>query len=104
MALVVLHPNNTNYRRYKLNRLEDEIEEMMECRRRAVKEGLGRHVVFTSHLSSEEDHSLAAAGGAAVSKEKDKKTKKKEDPKKNKTLDAGCKAKDSSGTLALLAD
>ena len=41
MALVVLHPNNKNYRRYKLNRLEDEIEGMMEARRAAVAAGSG---------------------------------------------------------------
>jgi hypothetical protein len=46
MALVVLHPNNKSYKRFKLNRLEEEVEEMMECRRRAVKEGKGRMVLF----------------------------------------------------------
>ena len=46
MALIVLHPNNKNYRRFKLNRLEDEIEEMVETRRKAVSEGAGNVVVF----------------------------------------------------------
>lgn len=46
MALVVLHPNNKSYKRFKLNRLEDEVEEMMECRRRAVKQGQGNMVLF----------------------------------------------------------
>jgi hypothetical protein len=46
MALVVLHPNNKSYKRFKLNRLEDEVEEMMECRRRAVKQGQGKMVLF----------------------------------------------------------
>ena len=46
MALVVLHPNNKNYKRFKLNRLEEEIEGMMEARRRAVKEGKGKVIVF----------------------------------------------------------
>ena len=46
MALVVLHPNNKNYKKYVLNRLEEEIEDMVESRRRAVEQGLGRVVVF----------------------------------------------------------
>jgi hypothetical protein len=46
MALVVLHPNNKNYKRYKLNRLEEEIEGMVEARLRAVKEGKGKIIVF----------------------------------------------------------
>ena len=36
MYLVILHPNNRNYRRIRLNRLEDEVEEMLECRKRAL--------------------------------------------------------------------
>jgi len=46
MALIVLHPNNKNYKRYKLNRLDEEIEEIMNARQRAVKEGLGRVYAF----------------------------------------------------------
>jgi hypothetical protein len=47
MALLVLHPNNKSYKRFKLNRLEEEVEEMMECRRRAVKDGKGKMVLFS---------------------------------------------------------
>lgn len=39
MALIVLHPDNTNYRRIKLNRLEDEVEDMLACRLRALAAG-----------------------------------------------------------------
>jgi hypothetical protein len=46
MALIVLHPNNKNYIRYKLNRLEEEVEEMVEARRRAVQKGGGKIVLF----------------------------------------------------------
>jgi hypothetical protein len=46
MALVVLHPNNKSYVRYKLNKLVEEVNDMMEARRRAVKEGNGEIVVF----------------------------------------------------------
>ena len=54
MALVVLHPNNNNYKRFKLNRLEDEVEEMMECRRLAVLEGKGKVAVLDG--GHEEEH------------------------------------------------
>lgn len=57
MALVVLHPDNKNYKKYRLNRLEEEVEEMMECRRRAVKEGLGRIVVFDTNNELSEQFS-----------------------------------------------
>jgi len=33
MYLIVLHPDNKTYRRYPLNRLDDEIEEILESRR-----------------------------------------------------------------------
>jgi hypothetical protein len=46
MALVVIHPINKNFRRYKLNRLEDEIEGVIEARRLAVAEGKGRVAVL----------------------------------------------------------
>jgi len=54
MALIVLHPNNKSYKRYKLNRLDDEIEEIIECRRRAVKEGFGKVVVFADDEQEED--------------------------------------------------
>jgi hypothetical protein len=46
MYLVILHPNNTNYKRYKLNRLEDEVLGMLEARKRALEEGGKEIVVF----------------------------------------------------------
>jgi hypothetical protein len=39
MYLVILHPDNKNYRRLRLNFLDEEVEEMMEARRRAVAAG-----------------------------------------------------------------
>ena len=54
MALIVLHPDNKTYKRYKLNRLDAEIEEIIECRRRAVKEGFGKVVVFADDEQDEE--------------------------------------------------
>lgn len=59
MALVVIHPINKNFRRYKLNRLEDEIEGVIEARRLAVAEGKGRVAVLedvcnAAHAAAEE--------------------------------------------------
>jgi hypothetical protein len=39
LYLVILHPDNPSYRRMRLNILEDEVEDMIEARRRAVKAG-----------------------------------------------------------------
>jgi hypothetical protein len=55
MALIVIHPINDNYKKYKLNRLDDEVEEIIEARRRAVKEGLGKVYVFSSGAAAEDD-------------------------------------------------
>jgi hypothetical protein len=46
MALVIMHPNNANYKRYKLNRLDDEIEGVIEARRHALLQGKGEVAVF----------------------------------------------------------
>ena len=37
MYLVILHPNNKNYRRIRLNRLEQEVLDMLDCRKRALR-------------------------------------------------------------------
>lgn len=37
MYLVILHPNNKNYRRIRLNRLEQEVLDMLDCRKRALQ-------------------------------------------------------------------
>jgi len=39
MYLVVLHPDNKTYKRYPLNRLEEEIDEMLEARRAGIERG-----------------------------------------------------------------
>ena len=40
MCIVIFHPNNTNYQIFPLKRLEKEIQVMIECRKRAVDQGL----------------------------------------------------------------
>jgi hypothetical protein len=39
MYLIICHPNNKNYIRMRLNRLQDEVEGMLDCRKRAIEEG-----------------------------------------------------------------
>lgn len=39
LYLVILHPDNPSYRRMRLNIMEEEVEDMIECRRRAVAAG-----------------------------------------------------------------
>lgn len=55
MALVVLHPDNKNYKCYKLNRLDDEVEEILAARLRAVKEGKGKIYIFDEEDYKEEE-------------------------------------------------
>jgi hypothetical protein len=57
MALVVIHPNNTSFKKYKLNFLDEEVEEALEARRRAVAEGLGRIYSFVEPREAEPDDS-----------------------------------------------
>ena len=46
LYLVILHPNNSNYVRIRLNILEDEVLDMVDARLRAVEENLPQAVVL----------------------------------------------------------
>ena len=46
MYIVIFHPDNTNYKRFKLNRLDDEVNDMVACRLRAVRNGCRSVVEF----------------------------------------------------------
>ena len=46
MYLIVLHPDNKNYRRLRLNRMDDEIDIMMNARLRAVADGCKHKVLM----------------------------------------------------------
>ena len=48
MYLLVLHPDNKNYKRVRLNRMDDEVAAMLECRLRAVKAGSKAVVILPS--------------------------------------------------------
>lgn len=78
MALVILHPNNKNYKLIRLNRLEDEIEDMVASRKRAL-----------------------AAGKPGVLFEEESEGGSK---KKQTTLDTFVRANPSENTVALFQD
>ena len=46
MYLIVLHPDNKNYRRLRLNRMDDEVKIMTDARLRAVKDGCKHKVIL----------------------------------------------------------
>jgi hypothetical protein len=55
LYLVILHPDNPSYRRMRLNILTDEVEDMIECRRRAVELGCKQPVLLP--IPNEPTHS-----------------------------------------------
>jgi hypothetical protein len=55
MYIMIFHPDNDNFKRYKLNRLDDEVEDMVAARLRAVKDGCRKIVKF--------DEAVGASGG-----------------------------------------
>ena len=46
LYIVIFHPNNENYQKFKLNILDDEIQAMLDCRKRAVNSGQNKAVEF----------------------------------------------------------
>ena len=46
MYLIVIHPNNKNYRRLRLNFMDDEVAIMLEARKRAVQDGCRQKVIL----------------------------------------------------------
>ena len=48
---MIFHPDNNNFKRYKLNRLDDEVNEMIAARLRAVKAGGAKIVKFDDGAS-----------------------------------------------------
>ncbi len=53
MYLVIMHPENSNYKRFKLNRLEEEVEGMLACRLEAVRQGCKVPVVLPAEKAEE---------------------------------------------------
>lgn len=46
MYLVILHPDNKSYKRMRLNRMDDEVELMIEARKKAVEAGCKKVVIL----------------------------------------------------------
>jgi ATP-dependent exoDNAse (exonuclease V) beta subunit len=46
MYIVIFHPGNNTYKRFRLNRLEEEVQGMLEARLRAVRQGRAQVVVI----------------------------------------------------------
>ena len=46
LCIVIFHPNNTNYQMFKLNILDDEIQDMLDCRKRSIEMGSKNPVEF----------------------------------------------------------
>ena len=61
LYIVILHPDNPSYRRMRLNIMENEVEDMIECRRKAVEIGKGT-VVLPIAIEQEKGKALADFG------------------------------------------
>ena len=46
LCIIIMHPNNTNYQKFKLNILDDEIQDMLDCRKRSIEAGSKEPVQF----------------------------------------------------------
>lgn len=46
MYLLILHPDNPNYKRMRLNRMDKEVDDMLNCRLRAVQAGCFQKVLM----------------------------------------------------------
>lgn len=44
LYLVIFHPNNQNYHRFRLNMIDEEVQDMLACRKAALDRGLGEKV------------------------------------------------------------
>jgi hypothetical protein len=55
LYLIILHPDNKNYRRLRLNILEDEVEAMLECRARALRENSKSSVLLPMPVGHHDD-------------------------------------------------
>jgi hypothetical protein len=46
LAIVIFHPNNTDYQIFHLDILDKEIQDMLDCRMRSVQQGSKNPVEF----------------------------------------------------------
>jgi hypothetical protein len=55
MYLVILHPDQGTFKRMRLNRMDEEVLAMIECRRRAVEAGCKKTVIFDEEDAKKEE-------------------------------------------------
>jgi hypothetical protein len=60
LYLIILHPDNSNYRRLRLNMLGDEVKAMLDCRLRALKENSSSSVLLPMPPAEEADEEESA--------------------------------------------
>jgi hypothetical protein len=68
LYLIILHPDNKNYRRLRLNMLGDEVQAMLDCRKRALLTNSTSSVLLPMPSSDddEEDHKPTSKGFSFV--------------------------------------
>ena len=64
LYLVILHPNNSNYVRIRLNILEEEVRDMVDARLRAVKGELTQAVVLPLPANDDSEDEVAEKNSA----------------------------------------
>jgi len=56
LYLIILHPDNKNYRRLRLNMLGDEVQAMLDCRKRALLTNSSSSVLLPMPCDEEEEN------------------------------------------------
>jgi hypothetical protein len=59
LYLVIIHPDNPSYRRMRLNIMTSEVEDMIECRRKAVDHGCKQSVILPIPEDESKEKELA---------------------------------------------
>lgn len=70
LALVVLHPNQETFQVHKVPILDDIVKDVIESRRRAVKEGRGRYLVFEDQRPVKSTRAVATKKAKAAPHER----------------------------------
>ena len=65
LYLVILHPDNSSYKRMRLNILSDEVEDMIECRRKAVEGGCKQTIILPLPLKEEVEEESPQSGASS---------------------------------------
>jgi hypothetical protein len=63
LYLIILHPDNKNYRRLRLNMLGDEVQAMLDCRKRALDQKSSSSVLLPMPCDEEENESKQSSKG-----------------------------------------